>query len=85
MAKNLKRKTAKKAVAKRAVKKAKKTRAKKATKRASAARRASWPKTKRKVARKAKTKVALPTIEQLVPGGEPQFVTPMDQVYRAFG
>jgi hypothetical protein len=45
-----------------------------------AARKAVARKTIKKTARKAKVRVPLPTIEQLVHSGEPLFVTPLDEV-----
>jgi hypothetical protein len=60
-------------------KKAKKT-TKKKKPRATAAKKTAVKKSVLKPARKAKRKVPIPTVEQLVHSGEPQFVTPLDQV-----
>ena len=77
-AKRTKTKAKAKKVAKRAKKKAKKAPIRKSAKRNSATRKPTSQKSIRKV-RKI-IKVPPPTFEQLVPGGEPEFVTPMDQV-----
>ena len=88
MAKRTKRKIAKKGAAKRAKAPAKnakragpkKASARKTAKRASPAKKGSLVRALRKPARKAKTRVPPPTFEQLVHSGEPQFVTPLDEV-----